>query len=52
MEQSFYFNVLDEIQNEEQKVDVFKENVIENSYQMITFLQNLLNDLRCKINSK
>jgi hypothetical protein len=48
MKKNFYFNALDEIQNEEQKVDVFKENVIENSYQMITFLQNLLNDLRCK----
>lgn len=52
MEQNFYFNVLDEIQNEEQNVDVLDGNVIDNSYRMITFLQNLLNELRSKSTQK
>ncbi len=46
MEQSFYFNVLDQIQNEEKKVDLLTGNAIDTSYRMITFLQNLLNEVR------
>lgn len=46
MEKSFYFNVLDEIQVEEKNVELLAGNTIDNSYRMITFLQNLLHELR------
>lgn len=52
MKKNFYFNVLNEIQNEEQKVDVLAGNTIDNSYRMITFLQNLLNELRSESTKK
>lgn len=52
MEQSFYFNVLEQIQNEEKKVDLLSCNSIDTSYQMITFLQSLLHELRSELTQK
>ncbi|MGV0847954.1 RteC domain-containing protein [Empedobacter falsenii] len=52
MEQSFYFNVLDQIQSEEKKVDLLTGNVIDASYQMIMFLQNLLYEVRSTSSKK
>ncbi|VDH16598.1 RteC protein [Algoriella xinjiangensis] len=46
MKQSFYHNVLELIQNEEKNVDLLTHNAIEDSYRMITFLQQLLTELR------
>ncbi|MFT4062260.1 MAG: RteC domain-containing protein [Edaphocola sp.] len=41
-----YKDVLDRIQKEERNVELFSSNIIEESFRLILYLQNLLNELK------
>lgn len=49
MEKCFYTGILEQIQKEERKIESLTSNVIEESYKMIPFLQDLLNKLKISL---